>query len=61
MKQTALQRAIEAAGSPAKLAKHLGISAQAISQWDRVPPGRALKVAEVTGVPVEELLRDQPS
>lgn len=58
MDKTPLERAIEAAGSPAELARRLGITAQAISQWRRVPPGRALDVSEITGVPVEELLRE---
>jgi DNA-binding transcriptional regulator YdaS (Cro superfamily) len=60
-KQTPLERAIEACGSPAKLAKQLGISAQAVSQWRSVPPGRALQVANITGVPVEELLKQSES
>lgn len=60
MHKNPLERAIEACGSPAELARRLGITAQAISQWRKdkaVPPGRALEVSNITGVPVEELLR----
>jgi DNA-binding transcriptional regulator YdaS (Cro superfamily) len=57
MDKTPLERAIEACGGSAKLAQRLGITAQAVSQWRSVPPGRALQVANITGVPVEELLK----
>jgi len=54
----ALQRAIEAAGGLAGLAKPLGISIQAISQWDEVPPLRVLAVEQISGVPRHELRPD---
>lgn len=55
---TALQRAIEAAGGLSKLAASLGISKQAVSQWDEVPPLKVLTVEEITGVPRHELRPD---
>lgn len=57
-KDEALKRAIEAAGTGDKLASELGITPQALSQWDRVPPLRVLEVERVTGVPRHELRPD---
>ena len=54
----ALKRALKAAGGLAGLADPLGISIQAISQWDEVPPLRVLAVERVTGVPRHELRPD---
>ena len=54
----ALKRAIKAVGGPAKLAAPLGISVQAISQWDEVPPLRVLAVERVSGVSRYELRPD---
>jgi DNA-binding transcriptional regulator YdaS (Cro superfamily) len=42
--QTPLQRAKEAAGSAAKLARAIGVTPQALSQWDECPPMRVLAV-----------------
>lgn len=41
-----------------KLANELGISAQAISQWRRVPVERVLEVERITGVSRHELRPD---
>lgn len=41
-----------------KLANELGISAQAISQWKRVPVERVLEVERITGVSRHELRPD---
>jgi DNA-binding transcriptional regulator YdaS (Cro superfamily) len=41
-----------------ELAAHLGITAQAISQWRQIPVSRVLDVERVTGVPREELRPD---
>lgn len=41
-----------------QLAKRLGISAQAISQWRRVPVERVLEVERLTGVSRHELRPD---
>jgi DNA-binding transcriptional regulator YdaS (Cro superfamily) len=57
-RKEALKRAIEAAGSPAALARSLGISAQAVSQWDEVPPLRVIAVEKVSGIPRHELRPD---
>lgn len=54
----ALTRALELAGGPAGLARPLGVSIQAVSQWDEVPPLRVLAVERVTGVPRHELRPD---
>jgi DNA-binding transcriptional regulator YdaS (Cro superfamily) len=42
----------------AELAREIGITAQAISQWDDVPPLRVLAVERATGVPRHELRPD---
>jgi DNA-binding transcriptional regulator YdaS (Cro superfamily) len=54
----ALGRAIEAVGGLAGLADPLGITPQAVSQWDEVPPLRVLAVERVSGVPRYELRPD---
>ena len=54
----ALRRAKAAAGNAAKLARKLGITAQALSQWDRVPAVRVLDVERITGIPRHELRPD---
>jgi DNA-binding transcriptional regulator YdaS (Cro superfamily) len=41
-----------------QLAIRLRISAQAVSQWRRVPVSRVLEVEKITGVPREELRPD---
>lgn len=53
-----LKRAIEAAGGLTVLAESLGITKQALSQWDEVPPLRVLAVERVSGVPRHELRPD---
>jgi DNA-binding transcriptional regulator YdaS (Cro superfamily) len=54
----ALEKAIKAAGGLGGLAEPLGITAQAISQWEQVPPRRVLDVERLTGVPRHELRPD---
>lgn len=51
----ALQRAIEAAGGPAKLARAVGVTIQAVSEWRKCPPKRARAVEAVSGVARERL------
>ncbi|NTG48996.1 helix-turn-helix domain-containing protein [Agrobacterium rhizogenes] len=46
----ALERALELVGGPAALARKLGITSQAIGQWDHVPINRVIAVEQVTGV-----------
>lgn len=48
-KDAALQHAIAVAGGPAKLAKALGITIQAVSDWKKCPPRRAIAVERATG------------
>lgn len=55
---TALRRAIEATGGKVKLATSLGISKQAVGQWDKVPPLRVLDVEKASGVSRHELRPD---
>lgn len=49
MRDEALRKAIDAVGSTAKLAAALGLSSQAISQWEEVPAHRVLAVERATG------------
>lgn len=53
-----LERAKERVGGQAALAKLIGVTAQAISQWDEVPPLRVLDVERVSGVSRSELRPD---
>lgn len=57
-RKEALKRAIDAVGGLAGLADPLGISSQAVSQWDEVPPLRVLAVERVSGVSRHELRPD---
>jgi DNA-binding transcriptional regulator YdaS (Cro superfamily) len=57
-KTQALERAVKAAGGQAKFARLIGVTAQAVSQWDEVPPLRVLAVERVSGVSRHELRPD---
>lgn len=57
-KSEALKRAIEKTGGLAGLAEPLGISVQAVSQWDEVPPLRVLAVEQISGVSRHDLRPD---
>ena len=54
----AIQRAIRAVGSQAKLARLCGVSQPAVSKWDVCPVMRALEMERLTGIPREELRPD---
>lgn len=43
-------------GRRVRLARDLGITPGAISNWRRVPGDRALRISRLTGIPVEDLL-----
>lgn len=58
MSNSALKNAIGAAGSGEKLADALGITRQAIYQWDKVPAERVLDVERLTGVSRHDLRPD---
>lgn len=58
MTDAALSKSLKIAGGPTALARLLGITSQAIGQWERVPPLRVLAVEAVTGVPRHELRPD---
>lgn len=49
MRDTALEKAITAAGGTASLARTINVTPQAISQWERVPAERVIAVEEATG------------
>jgi DNA-binding transcriptional regulator YdaS (Cro superfamily) len=53
-----LKTAIDAAGGLRPLARLLGITPQAIMQWDKVPAERMLEIERVTGIARERLRPD---
>lgn len=57
-KAEALERAVKNVGSQAEFARLIGVTAQAVSQWDEVPPLRVLTVERVSGVSRHELRPD---
>ena len=51
-------RAVQAAGTAVALARALGITSQAVSQWvraGRIPLSRVVQVSRVTRIPAREL------
>jgi DNA-binding transcriptional regulator YdaS (Cro superfamily) len=53
-----LRLAIEAAGSVTALAKLIGMSQQALSEWRRVPAHRIRQIEAATGIAREQLRPD---
>lgn len=58
MSNASMKEAINRAGGPSALARALGISQAAISQWRQVPYSRVLTVENITGVSRYELRPD---
>lgn len=52
------EQAKKAAGGPSKLAKALGITSQAVSQWRCVPAGYVMAVERLTGISKHKLRPD---
>lgn len=46
--QEALKQAIETCGGEAVLARHVGVTPQAVNQWDVSPPLRVLEIERAT-------------
>ena len=57
-RDAALQRAIDAVGGAAELARRIGVKRQAVSAWPRCPVERARAVQTVTGVSIHDLRPD---
>ncbi|MDE2105908.1 MAG: helix-turn-helix domain-containing protein [Patescibacteria group bacterium] len=47
---------VKAAGGPVKLAAALGIHYSTISGWKQIPAHHVLRVAQLSGVPLEHVL-----
>jgi DNA-binding transcriptional regulator YdaS (Cro superfamily) len=59
MADDALEQVKKKLGGNAGIAAKLGgITPQAVSQWDRVPPARVLTIEELTGISRHELRPD---
>ncbi|GBQ89091.1 MULTISPECIES: helix-turn-helix domain-containing protein [Asaia] len=56
MDNEALEQVIAKAGGPSALAKKLGVTSQAVSQWKSVPARHAAIVADILDCPVRTLL-----
>jgi DNA-binding transcriptional regulator YdaS (Cro superfamily) len=54
----ALKEAIRAAGGFHALARHLGISHNAVLDWRRTPPARVIAIEKLTGVSRHRLRPD---
>lgn len=51
-------KAIECGGGATALSKRLGVTRQAVEQWDKVPARHCLAVEEATGISRHELRPD---
>lgn len=58
MRDAGLDRAIDAAGGVAQLARKIRISQPSVSNWSKVPAQRVIAVEAATGVPRAELRPD---
>ena len=50
--------AVSEAGGPHSLGKMLGITGQAVSQWEIVPEGRVNRMSRLLGIPKHNLRPD---
>jgi DNA-binding transcriptional regulator YdaS (Cro superfamily) len=55
---TPLRLALDKVGGPAAMARHLGIGASAVTQWEKVPAKHVGKVGALTGMKPHELRSD---
>lgn len=53
-----IKRAVKDAGGPKAVGKALGISHQAVVQWDQCPPLRVLDMERLSGMSRHELRPD---
>jgi TorA maturation chaperone TorD len=58
MRDDGLDRAIDAAGGVAQLARKIGISQPSVSNWSKIPAQRVIAVEAVTGVSRSDLRPD---
>jgi len=56
--QRAVDEAVRRVGSKGRLAKRLGISRQAVDQWEKVPAERVLALESISGVSRYQLRPD---
>lgn len=56
--RSARNRAVEKAGGTRALARAIGLTGPAITQWDIIPPRRVNAVASITGMEPWELRPD---
>ncbi len=54
----ALRSVLEKVGGPTVLAKYLGISASAVTQWHDVPGRHLLRASALSGIPPEKIRPD---
>jgi TorA maturation chaperone TorD len=58
VRDAGLERAIDAAGGVAQLARRIGVAQPSVSNWNRVPAQRVIAVESATGVPRKVLRPD---
>jgi DNA-binding transcriptional regulator YdaS (Cro superfamily) len=58
MEETPITIAIKRAGSVKALADVAGVRPQAVSQWDRIPVERAVRISDALGIPRHVLRPD---
>lgn len=51
-----IKEIVRAAGGPMKIAAALGLDHSAISKWRQVPVHHVIRIAEMSGISIEEIL-----